>query len=77
MHHCLLGCMICQRVCPENRRFINRIEEKEHFSEEETGAVLSAVPYDELARITQQKLDRLSLTEDYSLLARNLNLLLQ
>jgi epoxyqueuosine reductase len=75
MHHCLLGCMICQRVCPENRRVINRIEEREHFTEEETGAILAGVPYNKIPHSAQQKLDLLSLSEDYSLLARNLGFL--
>jgi len=76
MHHCLLGCMICQRVCPENRNYIKRIVVKEHFSEKETTDILNGVPYDQLGPHAQQKLDRLSLTEDYSLLARNLRILL-
>jgi len=76
MHHCLFGCMICQQVCPENHQFINRVEVREHFSEEETLNIMKGVPYVALACHTQKKLDRLSLTEDYSLLARNLSLLL-
>jgi epoxyqueuosine reductase len=76
MHHCLFGCMICQKVCPENRKFVDRVEVKEYFSEGETTNILSGMLYDQLAPNTQQKLDRLSLTEDYSLLARNLGFLL-
>jgi epoxyqueuosine reductase len=76
MHHCLLGCMICQQVCPENREFNNRVEVREHFTEEETLHILEGVPYDALALPAQKKLDRLSLTEDYTLMARNLGLLL-
>jgi epoxyqueuosine reductase len=76
MHHCLLGCMICQKVCPENRQFVDRVEVKENFSEEETDDILNGMPYDQLELYTRKKLDRLSLTEDYSLLARNLGLLL-
>jgi epoxyqueuosine reductase len=76
MHHCLLGCMICQRVCPENRRFIDRIEVKEEFTEKETSDILNGIPFDQLIPATKRKLDRLFLSEDYSLLARNLGFLL-
>ena len=76
MHHCLLGCMICQKVCPENKDCVKWVEEREHFSEEETLCILNGIPYDILKSDTRKKLDRLSLTEDYNLLARNLGLLL-
>jgi epoxyqueuosine reductase len=76
LHHCLLGCMICQKVCPENRKFADWVEVKEHFSEEETSLILDGIPLEKLAPDTRQKLERLSLAEDYSLLARNLGLLL-
>ena len=76
MHHCLLGCMICQKVCPENRKFVDWIEVKEHFTEKETSDILRGISFDQLDAETQYKLDRLSLTEDYFLLARNLGLLL-
>jgi len=76
MHHCLLGCMICQQVCPENRKFIDWVEVGEQFSEEETDDILKGVSFDQLEPPTREKLDRLSLSEDYSLLARNLGLLL-
>ncbi len=76
MHHCLLGCMICQQVCPENRKFIDWVEAREQFSEEETEIILNGVSFDQLEPYTREKLDRLSLSEDYSLMARNLGLLL-
>jgi epoxyqueuosine reductase len=76
MHHCLIGCMICQQVCPENRPYVDRIEEREHFSEEEASLLLGGARFEELPISTRQKLDRLSLTEDYFVVARNLSLLL-
>ena len=77
MHHCILGCMICQQVCPENRKLKNNTEVREHFTEKETTDILKGVSYDQLDPVAQKKLDQLSLTEDYSLLARNLGLLLR
>jgi epoxyqueuosine reductase len=39
-HNCLYGCLHCQRVCPEDKRFLRWIGEKEEFSQEETELLL-------------------------------------
>jgi epoxyqueuosine reductase len=77
LHHCLFGCLKCQKICPENRKSIKWIEEKERFSEDETSAILRGVPLEQIPNSTQKKLERLCLIDDYSLLARNLGLLLR
>ena len=76
-HNCILGCMYCQRVCPENKRFINWIGDEEEFSEEETSIILEGTPKDKLPTITLQKLQRLSLVDYYDRLHRNLSLFFQ
>jgi epoxyqueuosine reductase len=75
-HHCLFGCLHCQKICPENKKAIKWVEEKERFSEEETNIILSGCSLEEVPALTQQKLERLSLIDDYSLLSRNLSVLL-
>jgi epoxyqueuosine reductase len=75
-HHCLLGCMICQRVCPENKSYIGWEEERAEFSEQETSMILNGIPFNALFHETQDKLKCLCLDEDYGLLARNLGLLI-
>jgi epoxyqueuosine reductase len=77
MHHCLIGCMICQSMCPANRQNITRIEERERFTESETSQILENTPIEILDTATRAKLDRLSLSEDYAVICRNLKLLLQ
>jgi len=72
-HNCILGCMYCQRVCPENKRFINWIGDEEEFSEEESSIILEGTPKDKLPTITLQKLQRLSLVDYYDRLHRNLS----
>ena len=72
-HNCLVGCMHCQRVCPQNRGFIQWIEEKEEFSQEETVLLLEGVPRDQLPVTTMRKLESLDLLEDTDILARNLS----
>jgi epoxyqueuosine reductase len=75
-HHCLFGCLHCQKICPENKKAIKWIEERERFSEEETRMILSGISIEQVPVPLQQKLENLSLLEDYSLLSRNLSVLL-
>jgi formate hydrogenlyase subunit 6/NADH:ubiquinone oxidoreductase subunit I len=39
--NCLVGCMICQRACPEKKEFLGWIEEGAEFSKEETALLLN------------------------------------
>ena len=75
-HNCLIGCMICQDVCPLNRNFVNWSVEDGEFSEEETLKILRGVPQAELPSEMIEKLDRLDLLEEYELLDRNLSVLI-
>jgi len=75
-HHCLLGCMRCQDCCPENKETKKISELRERFGEEETALILYSTPLAELPVTTRQKLEHLSLAEDYALIPRNLGLLL-
>ena len=75
-HRCLVGCMACQEVCPENRDFLDRTEDAARFSEEETNAVISRVPLDRLAAATADKLKAIDLVDDYGILPRNLRALI-
>jgi epoxyqueuosine reductase len=71
-HNCLVGCMRCQRVCPENKQFLRWIEESVDFSEEETALLLKVAPIERLSVATKRKLERLDLLEDADTLPRNL-----
>ena len=72
VHHCLFGCMKCQNVCPENRVKDLWFEEKERFSEFETSFILNKNPLNKMPLSTRNKLERLSIIDDFSLLSRNL-----
>ncbi len=76
LHHCLFGCMICQNVCPENKKNVGWIEEREQFSEYETFAILNGIPLEQIPNSTKKKLSKLGLIDDYLILARNLSVLL-
>ena len=61
-HNSVVGCMRCQKVCPENSLFMNRTIDAELFSEEETMLILKGTPEDSLPLETSKKLERLDLT---------------
>jgi epoxyqueuosine reductase len=75
-HNCLIGCMICQNVCPANKPFVGRIVDEATFSEEETDLILQNASKDDLQPETQEKLERINMLEDFKLLPRNLQALL-
>ena len=71
-HNSLVGCMLCQKVCPQNKKFVNWVEDGPQFSEEETALVLKGVPLDQLPAETVAKWKNLGLDEDYVIFPRNL-----
>jgi epoxyqueuosine reductase len=86
---CLIGCMDCQLVCPENKGLLKTVPSGIEFSAEETEAVIEAGR--RLAAISSDaapaaeaggdpalasalaKFERLGLTEDLRLMGRNLD----
>jgi epoxyqueuosine reductase len=72
-HNCIVGCMRCQRVCPENKEFTQWIGEEEEFSEEETALLLQGAYPDKLPATTLRKLKHLSLIDYLNCLPRNLS----
>ena len=75
-HHCLIGCMRCQSVCPENRAVLDWFEDRAEFSEQETNLLVQRVPLDQLPAETAAKLKSLEISEDHVLLCRNLSMIL-
>ncbi len=71
-HNSLIGCMVCQDVCPANKDCREWIIEGECFSEEETVLILEGVPREQIPSQTAIKLKKLNLLEHYGLLKRNL-----
>jgi epoxyqueuosine reductase len=47
-HNCLIGCMLCQRACPENGGVVDWFEDGAEFTEEETGILLNVDPREAL-----------------------------
>jgi len=75
-HNCLVGCLYCQKVCPENKDFLSWVEGREEFSQEETALVLEGVARAQLPAATAKKLERLDLIDSLDALPRNLQVLM-
>ncbi len=76
-HNCLVGCMICQKVCPANKDVVKWIEAGATFGSEETALILDGVLDDRLPREILEKLNRLDMMEYYDVLGRNLKTLIE
>ncbi len=70
-HNSLIGCMRCQTVCPMNKKINIHPDKAVEFIEEETRAFLNVVNERELSGSVIDKLEELSLFEDWLLLARS------
>jgi epoxyqueuosine reductase len=75
-HNCLIGCLHCQRICPENRDVLGWVEEGACFSEEETALLLQGPPLDQLPAGTADKLRQSDLDGILDRFPRNLAVLL-
>src|SRR5271157_3800829 len=75
-HNCIIGCMHCQRVCPQNKGVIQWTGEEEEFSEKETALLLEGMPRDKLPATMLKKLKHLSLVDYFDRLPRNLGIFL-
>ncbi len=79
---CLIGCMKCQRICPENRAYVKEIEKNETFSEEETQLLRGGLTEETLPGSIRDKLERMGLIRFFGMkkclemLSRKLTLLL-
>lgn len=76
-HNCLVGCLHCQSICPENKDFLEYVEEGAEFSAEETALLADGVPLDQLPAATTEKLERTDLVDLLDVLPRNLQVHLE
>jgi epoxyqueuosine reductase len=74
-HNGVLGCMLCQQCCPENKPFLDWFEGHEAFSHEETSLLLQGASVGQLSAETRGKLERLDLLDYLESLPRNLGVL--
>jgi epoxyqueuosine reductase len=74
-HHCPVGCLRCQRICPENRALLDWVEGGAAFSQEETALLLEGTPLAHLPAATVEKIEWLGLAGYADALPRNLKAL--
>ena len=71
-HNCLVGCMLCQVACPENRGVLDWYEPGAEFTEEETALLLEGPALQELPATFRAKVERWDPEQWYDGLPRNL-----
>jgi epoxyqueuosine reductase len=76
-HNCLVGCMICQKVCPANKDVVKWIDAGATFDSEETELILKGVSEERLPRETIEKLKKQGMMRYYDVLGRNLKVLIE
>jgi epoxyqueuosine reductase len=76
-HNCLVGCMICQKVCPANKDVVKWIEAGASFDDEETELILKGVSEERLPREASEKLKKQGMMRYYDVLGRNLRVLIE
>ena len=74
-HACLIGCMLCQFICPENLPYVNLANDGPAFSEEETDWLISGRPLDDLPLPLRDKLSASGLADYYD--PRNFRILIE
>lgn len=78
-HNSLVGCILCQKYCPENKKFVNWIESSVSFNEKETNMILQSDNMKNFSEILLEKIRRLDLVGthiEFNVLKRNLKVLL-
>ena len=75
-HNSLVGCMICQKVCPADKPFVKWIVTGAVFNHEETALILEGASEDRLPHAAVEKLKKLGLMEYGPVLGRNLRVLI-
>jgi epoxyqueuosine reductase len=76
-HNCLVGCMICQKVCPANKEVVKWIEAGATFDHDETHLILEGVPKERLQQGTLAKIKSQGMMPYYDVLRRNLKGLIE
>ena len=71
-HNALVGCIKCQKVCPENKDLNDKIEAEFYFDEFETRNILKYRSAGDLNKSTFEKLNKIGFEDDVFILSRNL-----
>lgn len=75
VHHCLVGCLRCQEICPQNAGRLTLERAPERFSAEETAAILAGAGGEAIGAAGRAKLVALGLAGYEAQIGRNLRAL--
>jgi epoxyqueuosine reductase len=75
-HNALVGCMRCQIVCPQNKKFHQMNTQSINFTEEETTIMLQNTPWEHILKTLAEKLKLFDIDQYYPLLGRNISALM-
>ncbi|MDH3891202.1 MAG: FeS-binding protein [candidate division Zixibacteria bacterium] len=76
-HHCLVGCLKCQDVCPVNRKIPQTVDARIMFTAGETQLLVDNKDFSRLPQAKKVALAEFPFTKNLSRLARNLRTLLE
>ena len=76
-HDSIIGCLHCQKVCPENASVLHKVVEGPEFTSEETAEILKARSADDISPATLEKLRTMGLHYYTHAIARNLRVLVE
>lgn len=72
-HNCLVGCMTCQWICPQNKDFIHDVEDGATFSQEEAELLLKGSSLEQLPTALAMKIKQFDLVDFLDIFPRNLS----
>jgi len=75
-HNSIVGCMRCQNICPENKKYKSVQVKETIFSDRETSLILKGSPFEELPEILQLKISDLGIGRYYKQFSRNIQMLI-
>jgi epoxyqueuosine reductase len=75
-HNALIGCMICQNVCPVNKNYKNK-EKISSISKKELDIILNGLEKNNLTEKLEEKLKNINMDEYISVLPRNIKVLMR
>jgi epoxyqueuosine reductase len=75
-HNALVGCMICQNVCPINKKYKKNKVEILSFSEKESGIIIRGLEKTSLPLKLKEKLRMINMDEYLSVISRNIKVLI-
>jgi epoxyqueuosine reductase len=75
-HNAIIGCMHCQIICPQNKKFLKFNQDTITFTEEEISCILQKTPRENIPQTLAKKLVDLDIYEDYLELPRNFTVLI-